>query len=471
MSNNQKRKYAKGLSYISVIASVVLIFGYSCFSFAQNNNIDSLVRLLGTQAKDTNAVNTTNRLADALWRLGTYERAINYSKSAIALSENLAYAKGLATAYNNLGLVYFVLGNYPEALKNDFISLRIKEQLNDKKGIANCYNNIGGVHRMRKNYSGSVNNYRAALEIYKEIKSKKGIANCYNNIGLVFTEQQNYSVALESYFLSLEIKRELNDKGGIATTLNNIGALFSDSADDEKDAAAVAKLRAEALKNYSEALSVRESINDKNGIVLSMMNIGTLTTKLKQFAAAKKYLSKSLALSIEIGTKEWTRESCLSLSALNSAMGDHQSALENYKLFVIYRDSLFNEENTKKAVQEEMQYAFDKKESLARVAQEKKDLIVQEEKQKQRMIMLFVVGCLLLVVAVAIFIFRSLRISKKKSRVISEQKEVVEQQTLLVETKQKEILDSIRYASRIQDALIPNEKYVGRILGKLNWRT
>jgi hypothetical protein len=192
---------------------------------------------------------------------------------------------------------------------------------------------------------------------------------------------------------------------------------------------------------------------------------------LKQFAAAKKYLSKSLALSIEIGTKEWTRESCLSLSALNSAMGDHQSALENYKLFVMYRDSLFNEENTKKAVQEEMQYAFDKKESLARVAQEKKDLIVQEEKQKQRMIMLFVVGCLLLVVAVAIFIFRSLRISKKKSRVISEQKEVVEQQTLLVETKQKEILDSIRYARRIQDALIPHEKYVGRILGKLNWRT
>ena len=34
--------------------------------------------------------------------------------------------------------------------------------------------------------------------------------------------------------------------------------------------------------------------------------------------------------------------------------------------------------------------------------------------------------------------------------------------------KQKEILDSIRYAKRIQQALLPNEKYIERNLNKLN---
>jgi hypothetical protein len=43
---------------------------------------------------------------------------------------------------------------------------------------------------------------------------------------------------------------------------------------------------------------------------------------------------------------------------------------------------------------------------------------------------------------------------------IAKQKEEVENQKLLVEHKQKEILDSIHYAERIRQAHLPNEKYV-----------
>jgi hypothetical protein len=38
----------------------------------------------------------------------------------------------------------------------------------------------------------------------------------------------------------------------------------------------------------------------------------------------------------------------------------------------------------------------------------------------------------------------------------------------LVEEKQKEILDSINYAKRIQMALLPNEKYIDKSLNRLN---
>ena len=46
---------------------------------------------------------------------------------------------------------------------------------------------------------------------------------------------------------------------------------------------------------------------------------------------------------------------------------------------------------------------------------------------------------------------------QKAERQISEQKE-------LVEEKQKEILDSIRYAKRIQNSLMPTETFIDRIL-------
>jgi len=49
---------------------------------------------------------------------------------------------------------------------------------------------------------------------------------------------------------------------------------------------------------------------------------------------------------------------------------------------------------------------------------------------------------------------------QKAERQLSEQKE-------LIEEKQKEMLDSIRYAKRIQDALITPEKYIEKSLNKL----
>jgi hypothetical protein len=71
------------------------------------------------------------------------------------------------------------------------------------------------------------------------------------------------------------------------------------------------------------------------------------------------------------------------------------------------------------------------------------------------------------VVVFAGFMYNRFRITQKQKRIIEEQKSVVEEQKHLVEEKQKEIVDSIRYAKRIQQALITNEKYIQRNLDKL----
>ena len=67
---------------------------------------------------------------------------------------------------------------------------------------------------------------------------------------------------------------------------------------------------------------------------------------------------------------------------------------------------------------------------------------------------------LLLVLGFAIFAYRSYRQKQKANIEISKQKEVIEE-------KQKEILDSIHYAKRIQTALLPSEKYLGQSFERL----
>ncbi|HYG53442.1 MAG TPA: hypothetical protein VD905_21285 [Flavobacteriales bacterium] len=52
-------------------------------------------------------------------------------------------------------------------------------------------------------------------------------------------------------------------------------------------------------------------------------------------------------------------------------------------------------------------------------------------------------------------------------RVTRKQKHVIEEQKGLVELKQKEVMDSIHYAKRIQQALLPTEKSVTKKLKDL----
>ena len=50
---------------------------------------------------------------------------------------------------------------------------------------------------------------------------------------------------------------------------------------------------------------------------------------------------------------------------------------------------------------------------------------------------------------------------------INKQKLEIEQQKHIVEEQQKEVLDSIRYAKRIQNAHLPNEKYILKSIERL----
>jgi accessory gene regulator protein AgrB len=57
---------------------------------------------------------------------------------------------------------------------------------------------------------------------------------------------------------------------------------------------------------------------------------------------------------------------------------------------------------------------------------------------------------------------------ERSVKFIDYQKQQIQKQKHIVEDKQKDILDSIHYAKRIQTALMTNEKYIERKLNELN---
>jgi hypothetical protein len=163
---------------------------------------------------------------------------------------------------------------------------------------------------------------------------------------------------------------------------------------------------------------------------------------------------------------------------LYSKSGNYKKAYENHKMHILYRDSLDNEESRGKTIQSQMTFDFEKKEAIAEAEHKKElesqQLLAEEKSRKQKIILVFVLGSLLLVLLFAGFIFRSLRTTQKQKNVIESQKILVEQQKLeveqqkhLVEEHQKSIIDSITYARRIQHSQLPTEKYIEQVLKRL----
>ena len=77
---------------------------------------------------------------------------------------------------------------------------------------------------------------------------------------------------------------------------------------------------------------------------------------------------------------------------------------------------------------------------------------------------------LLLVIIFAAYVFKTLSVTRKQKAVIEHKNIETELQKKEIEMKQKEILDSIHYAKRIQTALIPSVKYIDKSLNKLQKR-
>jgi len=470
-------------------------------TFAQQSKIDSLLSVLKTIKEDTIRQHTLHTLVWALRdKQGDYENALLYAKEELNTAEKINSTKGVADANYDIGTILCDKGYFPLSIKYLLKALPYFEKINDGKSLLKTYNTFGNIYKEQNNFAESLDNYLKALKACKGDKKRIGymldqisrlysdVAHDYNkaleyqlkslanredadkkNIGVSLLQLGNIYYSLKNYPYSIEYFnkasqnfKEFGDEEGIAEVYKNIGSVFLQQGNYN-----------EALLNNFSALKVFEKLGDKYNIASIYHDIGEIYFQQNKYIESEKMLNKALALYKENANRLETKEEYKALNELFAKQNNYKKAYEYYKLFSAVKDSLLNEENNKKTLRSQMQYDFDKKESLAKLEQDKKDAIVNEEKRRQRMFLFSVIGGLLLVIVFAGFIFRSLRVTRKQKNVIEKQKAIVdvrnkevEEQKKLVEEKNKDITDSINYAQRIQRALLASESLLNKNLGE-----
>ncbi|MGP8214227.1 MAG: tetratricopeptide repeat protein, partial [Bacteroidia bacterium] len=318
--------------------------------------------------------------------------------------------------------------------------------------------NIGIVFKQQGDYTKALDYYLRSLKTAEELGNNRIISACYGNIGVIYWAQKNYSKALEYQMKDLALDQKVGNKQGIAEDLDNIGIIYHDKGDYLK-----------ALDYDNRSLKIYHELEEGKGVAINLINMGEIYIEQKNYKNAKSALDTALHISTELGEIELAKSTYSNLSALDSAIGNYKEAFIDYKKYVYYRDSIINATNTKRSVQAEMNFNFEQKQAAEKAEQDKKDAVNEQERKKQVIIRNSFITGFLLMIALAFFIFRGYRqkqrtniiITKQKEEVekqkdiVEHQKELVEQQKELVEEKNKEILDSITYAKRLQDAILP----------------
>jgi len=460
--------------------------------FSQSGELDSLKSLLKTSKEDTNKAKIFLQLSE----ICDEKDILKYAEEGLRLSEKLNFKKGIAGCLNNIGYANHAVGNNTEALENWNKSLKIFEEINDIAATAPVLNNIGFIYERQGLTEKSLDCYLKALKIREKINDKVEIANSLNNLALLYNTHGESEKSLELNLKNLKIQKEINDELGLGLTLNNIALNYYALGDQKK-----------GLDYLFESLNLRIKIKDSMGISDSYINIGTSYFDNQQYDSAiyyteigykiksriqdkngeasatycianayfkmnnnvkaEKYALISFKLSNELGFPNNIKVSSSLLSQIYREEGKYQQAYDMYVIFKQMSDSVTNLSIKNSMVKKQMQYDFDKKEEITQLEQKKKDELAKEEKRIQQIITLSVVIGLAVVLVFSIFIFRSLQKNKKANRIITlqkieveKQKEIVEHQKELVEEHQKEILDSINYAKRIQYTLLAHADFL-----------
>ncbi len=459
------------------------------------NTNDSLAKVSYNAALDLARKNKfIDGVANAYRRFGilhyfrsSYDSAIYYWEKELENWQSVNNSNGIARAYNNIGLIHKIQGNYDKALDNFTQCLEIFRTLKEKNRIADTYNNIGIVYYNQGNYPKALENYFNCLKIYENLQNMAGIARVYNNIGIIYLEQDNKIEALDNYYRSLKIRKEIDDQEGIATSYLNIGSIFHDTQNypkaienyvnclticitlKDKDCQARSyfnigqvyhdqKIYDQAQVNYEKSLKIRREIGDSEGIAESSIQYGLLYQDLKDNKRAIANLTGGLKIAEDIGNPALIRAASEKLSNAYEKAGNFQKAYQMHVLFKQMADSLSGNENVKKLTQMQMEYEFDKKQKQVEFEQKQKDITQAERLKRQQLYTVFGISGFILMLVFSFVLFRGYRNKQKANEIISTQKEEVESQKALVEQKNKDIVDSIEYAKRIQEAILISEQ-------------
>lgn len=349
----------------------------------------------------TNALAKRSELLVAqLEQIRTAYSAHNDSLSYfLTKAESLARAQkdyeGLVEIYRTRGAWQFLSGEHVRALETLIEGVKIGEQKAISHELVIAYYELGTVHSKNKNRVLAREYMDKGLALAQKLKDTSGMADGNNRIGIIFEYVPNLDSALYYYHKSYELNKLAKDSIGLSYSLENLSTIYAQQ-----------KNFTLAIQNLREVIVIRKNKNDLYGVSIATINLSEAFLNAQQIDSAIAYALKAEVSGRAINFLDLLQHTYKQLSEMFKVKGQHAIALQYHERYTALKDSIFNENKSKQMAEMSVKFETERKEQQIRV--------LNKQKTIQRLGLIAAILSLLIMIAVAYFIFKSRKLKEEK---------------------------------------------------------
>ncbi len=352
-----------------------------------------------------------------LMQLAAYEEALSYYNQALKGFQALGDRENEASAFSNIGVIYKHLNVYPKALSNMQEAAHIFNEIGHPNGLY-IYVNMAVIYSELKNFNKALEYYTAARQLSQKRNDRKIEAYSVFNTATLLIDQNKLEEGLAYMDTALVASNEINDKLMVARIYGNMGEAHGKLGNNAK-----------SISLLTTALSLNDSIGNRKSRTLNLLNLGDIYFKTGKLPLAYKYGLMAYQEGKLLDIIDAQRDAAHNLSAYFERTGNADSALFYYKQYILFRDSIDNEQNRQQITRLEMQYDFDLKEQ---------DYLKEQELSKLQLKQIWLYGLILVafIILLAIYFIQRARIRSIRLKNELKEKELLQRaESLLMEQR------------------------------------
>ncbi|RPH31450.1 MAG: hypothetical protein EHM93_13615 [Bacteroidales bacterium] len=464
--------------------------------FAQHNDYQSLLS------------NALSIRANAFRFMGNLNESLSCLHKALLIEEQIGNFERQALLLNDVSMLYADLGYYALGLKYLYQGIRLADKHADFFNQSKLLYSASVIYYIQKDLGNSELYLNKADSIIKVIDNKSIIPYIHKTRGSLLVEKKKYSEAYNEYMLSQAGFEEIFDSVGIANVYNNLGYLYCNQGQYSK-----------ALKFHMQSLRIKQNIGDLIAVAVSLQSIAETYLRKGNLDSAYIFANKCMSLATDFNMLYLQDLSSQIIASVYEKKRDFNRAYYWLSKSNSIHSAIFNDNNTKSIYQLEKNLEFEKKFQEQAFESQKRELELNEKAKRSRIIgqLLGVSAALaLIIMIVALYSYNQKRkhnflLQEQKEEItvqneeimaqreslydlneelvqkndvisesleenerqrnslanlaweLQEKAEVIEKQMDLLTHQKKEITDSIIYAQRIQNAILPTSEMLKEV--------
>lgn len=369
------------------------------------------------------------------------DSALFYATEAYNLAKEINNSYLLAAAALQQGAAYYNMGDYKRAAQLYKEGITHAEKCKDLKLQAQAYNGFANLFAQQKQHEQATEYFNKALVISKELKDTRKVAVILMNMANIEYNKAYYSNDFtktnKAYSKAYEWSLIAKDTSQMITCLGNWGMSYSDETKFDL-----------SLDKLNKAIELAVISHNNADLVFLKYYIGRTYSIMDKNEKALEAFNESLKLALEFKDVDFQAENYICMAESNYALGNYKIAYDYFKQYKNTEDTISSKELAAELNTIKGQYDTEKK--------QKEIEILKVNANKDKIVKMSLLAGAVLLLVLAFLMFNRYRLKAKTNKLLEHQNEIISE-------KNKDISDSINYAKKIQEAILPDHSEIKKV--------